>query len=233
MNSATHHQEVTDLWWAGVPALALLGIGWLVCDAAGRLLGANGIASKILKSRDGLWLNSKGMACATRAHPDMLAEVVQRAATASATSKPEDRGAVFILRRARGKRPFTLLVRSVGAICWTDPCSETAVLVLILDPSLPVQATESDLHELYGFTARETRLATLLMDGRTLDASCGELGISRSTACTHLRHLFKKTRVHRQSELVSVLLKTIGMVRLRSAETVLDSQNYSDLVDRA
>jgi DNA-binding CsgD family transcriptional regulator len=218
MNLSTHDQNVIALWSAGMQALECLGIGWLVCDAQGQTLGANRIANRILRSQDGLRLDAKGILCATRAHPDIVAGVIAKVVMEAATRRTQNRGALFTVRRARGKPPLTLLARSVGPIPRADGGAQSAALVLILDPALSVHASESDLRQLYGFTARETSLATRLMDGSTLDESCHALGITRSTACTHLRRLFKKTRVHRQSELLSLLWKTIGMVRLQSLQ---------------
>ena len=60
----------------------------------------------------------------------------------------------------------------------------------------------------------EASLANLLMEGKTVNECCDLLGIRRSTARTHLQHLFEKVGVQRQSELVSVLLKSIGLVRV-------------------
>src|SRR5207302_4654814 len=62
-----------------------------------------------------------------------------------------------------------------------------------------------------------TRLANLLMQGTSLEYCCAELGIRRPTACSHLRQLFKKTHVQRQSQLVSLLLKSIGLMSSTAA----------------
>jgi DNA-binding CsgD family transcriptional regulator len=233
-SSSTHHQRVTDLWRAGMQAFELLGIGWLVCDSAGRLLGANRIASKILSTRDGLRLNSDGVPSTTRGRKELLAEAVQQAARPSGTKEEKkNNGAFFIVKRALGKRAFTLLVRSVEAVSTTQDCAPPVALVLILDPSLSTRAAESDLRRLHGFTAREACLATLLMDGSTLDDSCHKLGMGRSTACTHLKRMFKKTHVHRQSEMISVLLKTICLVQLRDTEANLNLQTSDRQFDQA
>ena len=45
--------------------------------------------------------------------------------------------------------------------------------------------------------------------------SCDELGICLSTGCSHLRKMFKKTKTHRQGELVALLLRSIGVLRNR------------------
>jgi DNA-binding CsgD family transcriptional regulator len=90
----------------------------------------------------------------------------------------------------------------------------SAALVIILDSAMHVKLIDSDLRQLYGFTAREARLANLLMEGASLEACCDQMKIRRSTGCTHLRYLFRKTGAHRQSELVALLLKGIGLARL-------------------
>ena len=87
-----------------------------------------------------------------------------------------------------------------------------AIILFILDPEIPVERVETELRQLYGLTSMEARLANLLMEGKALDECCTVLGIRRSTARTHLQHLFEKVGVQRQSELVSLLLKSIGLV---------------------
>jgi DNA-binding CsgD family transcriptional regulator len=49
------------------------------------------------------------------------------------------------------------------------------------------------------------------MEGWALEECCEELGIRRTTAKMHLRNIFAKTNVRRQGELVSLLLKSIGL----------------------
>jgi DNA-binding CsgD family transcriptional regulator len=85
-----------------------------------------------------------------------------------------------------------------------------------MDPELPVGTAEAELRQLYGLTHTEACLANLLMEGKALDDCCRHLDIRRSTARTHLQHLFEKVGVQRQSELVSLLLKSVGLVRARS-----------------
>jgi DNA-binding CsgD family transcriptional regulator len=90
----------------------------------------------------------------------------------------------------------------------------TAALILILDPALRSRATHSDLYNLYHLTATETALANRLMDGRSVVNCSRELGISRFTAKSHLDSIFKKTGVSRQRQLVRLLLRSIGVIRL-------------------
>jgi DNA-binding CsgD family transcriptional regulator len=194
---------------AGFEALDLVNIGLLVTSASGQLLLANRTADLILKTRDGLELTPAGaVRTSMKCTPSLSALMETGAKTEAAGSKDS----VLPLRRPSGKRPLTAVVRAVEGACGnTDPMAP-AILLFILDPEIPVERVETELRQLYGLTSMEARLANLLMEGKALDECCTVLGIRRSTARTHLQHLFEKVGVQRQSELVSLLLKSIGLV---------------------
>jgi DNA-binding CsgD family transcriptional regulator len=199
---------------AGFEALNLLNIGLVVIDSDSRLLMANGAAQQLLEQRDGIEVTAERIFQAVPGcGPGLSAALLEAARHGSVKSARED--AVIAVQRPSGKRPLTLLVRAVKrARRERQPGNAPAVLVFILDPQLPVEAAEVELRQLYELTSSEARLANLLMEGKTLDACCDQLGIRRSTGRTHLQHLFEKVGVQRQSELVSILLKSIGLIRI-------------------
>jgi DNA-binding CsgD family transcriptional regulator len=144
-----------------------------------------------------------------------LSGLLQQAARTGIMARGPGEDAVIAVHRPSGKRPLTLLVRSVKrAPRVLENNAGPSALVFILDPQLPVEAADAELRQLYGLTSTEARMANLLMEGKTLDECCDQLGIRRSTGRTHLQHLFEKVGVQRQSELVSLLLKSIGLVRI-------------------
>jgi DNA-binding CsgD family transcriptional regulator len=53
-------------------------------------------------------------------------------------------------------------------------------------------------------------LAMLLTNGLTLDEAAAELSVSRNTARAHLRAVFAKTGVTRQSGLVRLILNSVA-----------------------
>jgi DNA-binding CsgD family transcriptional regulator len=201
---------VRDLLSAGFEALDLLNIGLVVCSASGKLLVANQTADQILRTRDGLELDSDGIVSAIHEETESLKDLIKKVAE----SRGQERGgcdSAFALRRAEGKRPLTLFVRAVKSKTDSPVDNEAAVLIMILDSGLPVETTEAELRQLYGFTATEARLANHLMEGLALEDCCEAMGIRRTTARMHLRNIFAKTGVRRQGELVSLLLKSIGL----------------------
>ena len=204
------------LLMAGFEALDLVNIGVVVADAAGRLLLANQTAEQVLEARDGIALSPRGTLRASGACEAALSALLRQFATPGLRAV-EACGTVLAVQRSSGKRPLTLLVRPVEGSPQQD-VGGPRILIFILDPEFPVETAEAELRQLYGLTSTEASLANLLMEGKTLDDCCDVLGIRRSTARTHLQHLFEKVGVQRQSELVSVLLKSIGLVRTRGKE---------------
>ena len=192
---------------AGFEALDLVNVGLVVTSASGQLLLANGTAEQILKLRDGVELGPTGLIrTSLKCTPSLngLMDAVIKAGGGA-------RDSVLPVRRPSGKRPLTAIVRAVEGAVPEDPLAP-ATLLFILDPEVSVGTVETELRQLYGLTSMEACLANLLMGGKALDECCKILDIRRSTARTHLQHLFEKVGVQRQSELVSLLLKSIGLV---------------------
>ncbi len=202
---------VRDLLSAGLEALDLLNIGLLVCSASAELLVANQTAEQILRAQDGLELDADGTLTTTYDERASLRDMVRSVAKTAHTPEVVHRDSAFAVQRSAGKRPLTLFVRAVNTKSDAPSPNEAAVLVMILDSAQPVDTAEAELKQLYGFTATEARLANHLMEGLSLEECCDAMGIRRTTARMHLRNIFAKTGVRRQGELVSLLLKSIGL----------------------
>jgi len=57
------------------------------------------------------------------------------------------------------------------------------------------------------------------MEGHALDNCCEQLDIRLSTARMHVANMFAKAGVQRQGQLISLLLKSVGLVRVKSDES--------------
>jgi DNA-binding CsgD family transcriptional regulator len=208
---AMPQNNVSDLLTAGFGALDLLNIGVVVCGSSGELLVANDTAQEILRARDGLELDAQGVLCATLQNGASLAGVIEQVARTARNGVDNNVDSAFAVQRPSRKRALTLFVRAVHAKAEPPADHEAAALVMILDAALPVEATELELRQLYGFTSTEAQLANLLMEGMALEDCGDELGIRRTTVRMHLRNIFAKTGARRQGELVALLLKSIGL----------------------
>ena len=136
----TGDSTVSDLMTAGFEALDLLSIGLVVCGAAGQLLVANTTAQEILRSRDGLELSPEGVLCATHDSEGSLGEVLSQVAKTARAGEAGSVDGAFAVRRPSGKRALTLFIRAVKGAAENSSAQEAAVLVLILDAALPVEA---------------------------------------------------------------------------------------------
>jgi len=199
-----------DLLMAGFEALDLVNIGLAVIGGGANLLLANHTAEQVFESRDGLELTARRNIRTTQRSTPALDDLIRRAAKPAGGTADS----ILAVQRSSGRRPLTLVIRSVEGASSKRDLMAPAVLVFILDPEEPIGTAEAELRQLYGLTSMEACLASLFMEGKTLDDCCELLGIRRSTARTHLQHLFEKVGVQRQSELVSLLLKSIGLVRM-------------------
>ena len=63
--------------------------------------------------------------------------------------------------------------------------------------------------QLYNLTPAETALALELANGLSLEEASETLSIRRNTARAHLRSIFSKTGVRRQTELVRIMLNSV------------------------
>jgi DNA-binding CsgD family transcriptional regulator len=60
---------------------------------------------------------------------------------------------------------------------------------------------------LFGLTRSEARVAEGILEGKSVNRLASELGLSAATVRSYLKSVFGKTAVHRQAELVSLLVR--------------------------
>lgn len=63
------------------------------------------------------------------------------------------------------------------------------------------------LQQLFQLTYAEARIASLIVNGNHIGQIAETLAISLNTVRTHLRHIFEKTNVERQADLIHLLLR--------------------------
>ena len=210
---ANKSMHPTDLRDTVVAAFDWLHVGVLISSASGQLLFANGAAARILDAQDGLVLDEGGNITTGRMEGARSQCGIEDFPTILAAARKSS-GLIVSVPRPSGRLPLTL------TLCPTrrEPSRSTdaeagTVLVLIHDAERPANTGLTGLRELYGLTMTEARLANLIMLGKTIEDCTGLLGIRRTTVKMHLRNLYGKTGVQRQSELVALLFTSFGGVR--------------------
>ena len=115
------------------------------------------------------------------------------------------RGGVQRLARSSGKASYTVTVAPVQRdTSWIG--NEPMALVLISDPDLTPVPSREMLHQLFGLSASETRVAERLMMGDSPEQAAAFLNVKTATVRWHLVSMYRKTGTNRQAELVRLLL---------------------------
>jgi DNA-binding CsgD family transcriptional regulator len=136
-----------------------------------------------------------------------LGELLRAAARARAVAAVVPLPAAAPGSRGRALAAVAVPLRPASAGPGSDDRSGAGgvVALLIGDGGAP-PPTAGWLAAAYGLTPAEAGVALAVVEAGGLARAASSLGISRSTARTHLQHVFQKTGVHRQAELVRLLL---------------------------
>jgi DNA-binding CsgD family transcriptional regulator len=199
---------------AVVAAMDWLAAGFLIVRSSGQILVANEAAAAILAVEDGLVLEQGGVLDIARGFIAGVPSESPLAGTAAILAEARKRNGLLIsVPRCEELLPLTVILRpSRLTISRSQDDAETFV-VLIHDPNAGANTEPAGLRELYRLTITETRLAHLMMQGKTTDDCAKLLGVRQSTVKMHLRNLCGKLGVRRQSELVALLFKSFAGVR--------------------
>jgi DNA-binding CsgD family transcriptional regulator len=80
-------------------------------------------------------------------------------------------------------------------------------ILFVLEPDRPSDPDPVFLIKTFQLTRREASLAVLLARGIDLDDTASRMGIGVGTARGYMKQIFAKTDIHRQAELVALLLR--------------------------
>lgn len=189
-------------------ALARLGIGVIALDARGRVLFANPKAEALVGDgidivRGSLQIG-KGQirAAADQAISEVVADMHR---AADAALKP------ILLERTDSKSPLVAYFLPVGrsARLSEDFLTHTRAIVLLLDPSIGEPADPAVVRDVLGLTLGEARIAALVGAGLAPKEAADRLRVSHETARKHLKSVFLKTGISRQSELSGLLARLV------------------------
>jgi len=85
--------------------------------------------------------------------------------------------------------------------------------MFITDPEATQVTNLERLKALFNLTPAESRMASQLLQGKSVIEAADALGITRQTARVHLKRIFGKTYTGRQSELMRLLLNSPATLR--------------------
>ena len=185
-------------------ALDHLDTALVLLDANAKVLFANRKARVVLNCRDGLGF-CRGELSAQEGTARAALRAMLAAAINPGVGKGKSNANAMLIARAT-KTPLQMV--AVPLRPETSAVSEKAVAaVFITDPDQRPPARPEMLRALFGLTPAETKLVTLLLDGKSLSEAADGNGVGRETVRSQLKSIFLKTGTRRQSELISLLAR--------------------------
>lgn len=208
MRLCSHMEQVNVERRLLAGAVERMQVGTVILDEKGRLLSVNGEAKAILDAKDGLALVGGSLKADHGNENVQLQSLINAILSGRARSVPSVVDAVSITRPS-GRTKLTVLVREVPADEWSEAWNRPKVAIFLRDPEHPAPRSIDALRRLFELTHAEASLAMLLAGGMALDEASEQLNIRRNTARAHLRSIFSKMGVRRQTELVRQVLNSV------------------------
>lgn len=190
-------------------ATAQLMVGVVVLDQNGMVLECNPAAAGILDMQDGLKV-AGGMLEANYANDNRkLQRLIKDALMHTQVSRLSMTEGMSVSRQS-GQLNWGVVVQSISPDEWTEGKQRPSVAVFVRDTGGKADPPVKLAQQLFQLTPAETSLAIQLANGLSLEEAAEVLNIRRNTARAHLRSIFSKTGVRRQTELVRIFLNSVA-----------------------
>jgi DNA-binding CsgD family transcriptional regulator/PAS domain-containing protein len=193
--------------FAGTVNRMLLGVVNFSQD--GTIIEMNQEARRIFAEKDGLWISGGNLSIDSSQESRELQRMIRHALSGADDAGPGVVEAMSVTRPS-GRAKLGVLVKAIPPGRWSESKQRPAAVVFLRDPeSNAAQPSQELVRRLFGLTRMEAQLALLLAEGLTLDEAAEQMNVRRNTARTHLRSIFCKTGVTRQTMLVRLLLNSV------------------------
>ncbi len=194
--------------FAGTVNRMLLGI--VSFDQNGAVLETNQEARRILAEKDGIWQSGNTLAVESSQEGRELQRMIRAAIADNSGGEGSAVVEAMSISRPSGRSKLGVLVRAIPMGRYSESRHRPAAAVFLRDSEAnAAQPSQELVRRLFGLTRMEAQLALLLAEGNTLDEAAEKMNVRRNTARTHLRSIFCKTGVTRQTMLVRLLLNSV------------------------
>ncbi|MDX8450344.1 helix-turn-helix transcriptional regulator [Mesorhizobium captivum] len=201
-------------------ALDALAVGVLLVGADLRIVYANQAARATLAAGDVIHSERGVLTLRQPTWAAALAAAVRQAAEDAAAIGRRGFG---IPAGHRDGRPFVLHMLPLKSGTLRKGLARSAVAAIFVTPAIsPAPVPLDALAALYDLTVAEARVFEQIAAGRTTLETAAALGIRRTTVKTHLEHIFLKTEVSRQADLIK-LAHSLAMPLQRSPHSGKES----------
>ncbi|SIP98308.1 helix-turn-helix transcriptional regulator [Marinobacterium stanieri] len=206
-NLLDRSQTMGDLY---SKAISRLSIATVLIDENGLILEQNVFAKEILESGDGLKVVGGRLETSYPSDNRELRRLIKEAFENNTRDTVGKVPEAMSVTRPSGEVSLGVVVESIPSTAWAEGKGQPAAMVYIRDAVGKSQASNEVAKKLFGLTPAETALSIQLSNGLSLEEAAEALNIRRNTARAHLRAIFSKTGVRRQTELVRIFLNSVA-----------------------
>lgn len=197
-------QQISESATSLRSALNLVAAPLMFIDQEGHVRSANAAAETVLIENGGLRRDRLGMLRAASASDDAMLRAALRQ-----VFKSHPVPAVRTLRLRASDRATHGYVLQLRLLPAGAPFEPSAVLVLLSvhrqEPAEPGMALRDILRTGCGLTKAEQEVVLAFRRFHTVPEIARHMGLSGSTIRTHLKHIFQKFGISRQSELTAII----------------------------
>ncbi|VVD73859.1 helix-turn-helix transcriptional regulator [Pandoraea pneumonica] len=209
MHSLLDVKESERKLYAG--AVDRMAVGTVILDETGAIVSTNTVADEIFAERDGIRL-TQGTIKIEYAHEEREFQKLLRKTLAVPSEAGPVMAEAISITRPSGKAKLGMVLRTVALSEWSEGKRRPAVVIFLRDPERKTQASQDILQQLFDLTPAEAALSILLANGLNLEEAADELDVRKNTARAHLRSIFSKTGVTRQTTLIRLVLSSVAQL---------------------
>src|SRR3954468_7227080 len=191
-------------------AFDLLTVGIVLTDAKARIVHANNLALKYLDQRSAIRRDGDFLSCRDPRTAMELSQAIQHASNGSAAAFPRS-GIALPITTADGIDLAAWVLPLDGGLRNQLATSFAASAAVFLRQLGDVSPFPGELFvKRYGISPAECRVLMMLTQGMTVREAAAALGITESTAKTHLQKLFQRTGTERQADLMRLAMSALA-----------------------
>lgn len=187
-------------------------VGTVTLDDKGTILSVNAEAQAILDEKDGIVLVGGALKANYGNENTQLSKLIQNALAGTRGGSKAVMAEAMSITRPSGRAKLGVLIRIIPAEEHEDTWNRPKVVVFLRNAEQKASPSIEVMRRLFDLTHAEASLTVLLANGLTLDDASEQLNIRRNTARAHLRSIFSKMGVTRQTELVRLVLNSVGQL---------------------
>lgn len=180
-----------------------MALGIVVLDRAGTILNVNAAAERILAQGDGIARRGNRIDISDRVQARRFGALL---ADGAVMAGPQ----MIRIPRPNDGADLCLWATSARAPRHVSERGGPAMVLYLSDPGHAPQVASHRLREMLGVTHSEALTAAAIADGSSLSDVAERLGVSRNTVRAHLRAIYSKTGVNRQSLLVRLIHQSLA-----------------------